>query len=355
MIKYEKDPFNAYQAKEEAQKIAFAPILFHCARSLRDLGILSALARAGEVGMGAKMLAEETGTSEYGVKVLLDMALSCKIVTCNAQNYKLANVGHFIEHDGMTRANMDFTADVCYAAMEHLTEAIETGKPSGLKEFGGWSTIYEGLSQLPPKAKESWFSFDHFYSDRSFPILLERIFKEKPAKIYDVGGNTGKWALKCCGYDPDVEVTIIDLPQQIEMARKKAREQGLEARIKGYPANMLDPKQPLPGKADIWWMSQFLDCFSPMEILAILQNVRSSMKPGAKIYILELFWDIQKYEAAALCLNATSLYFTCLANGNSRFYRYNDFLEIISEAGFQVLEQIKDIGLGHTLLELASD
>jgi ubiquinone/menaquinone biosynthesis C-methylase UbiE len=355
MISYGKDPFNAFQAKEEAQKIAFAPILFHCARTLRDLGILSALTRAGKVGMDAKTLAEETGVSEYGVKVLLDMALSSKIVTSNAQNYKLANVGYFIAHDGMTRTNMDFTADVCYAAMEHLTEAIETGKPSGLKEFGGWSTIYEGLSQLPPKAKESWFRFDHFYSDRSFPILLERIFKEKPATIYDVGGNTGKWALKCCGYDPDVEVTIIDLPQQIEMAQEKAREQGLEGRIKGYPANMLDPKQPLPGKADIWWMSQFLDCFSPMEILAILRNVRSSMKPGAKIYILELFWDIQQYDAATLCINATSLYFTCIANGNSRFYRYNDFLEIIRESGFQVLEQIKDIGLGHTLLELASE
>ncbi len=354
MTSYEKEPFNAFQAKEEAQKLAFAPILFHCARTLRDLGILAALDRAGDPGLDATTLAKETGVSEYGVKVLLDMALSGSIVTWVAPRYKLANLGHFLEHDGMTRANMDFSADVCYAAMMHLTEAIQTGTPAGLKELGDWATIYEGLTQLPQKAKESWFNFDHFYSDRSFPILLERIFTEKPAKIYDIGGNTGKWAMQCCEYDPDVEVTIIDLPPQINMAMENAKETGLEDRIKGYPANMLVPKQLLPDEADIWWMSQFLDCFSPMEILAILKNVRASMKQGARVFILELFWDIQQYDAAALSLNATSLYFTCLANGNSRFYRCDDFLEIVKEAGFQVTEQTNEIGLGHTLLELAT-
>ena len=102
-------------------------------------------------------------------------------------------------------------------------------------------------------------------------------------------------------------------------------------------------------------MSQFLDCFSPMEILSILRRVRSAMKPQADVYILELFWDAQRYEAASYSLNATSLYFTCLANGNSRFYRSDDFLEIVKEAGFVVTNRIDHIGLGHTLLHLKAD
>lgn len=102
-------------------------------------------------------------------------------------------------------------------------------------------------------------------------------------------------------------------------------------------------------------MSQFLDCFSPMEILSILRRVRAAMKPQADVYILELFWDAQRYEAASYSLNATSLYFTCLANGNSRFYRSDDFLEIVKEAGFVVTNRIDHIGLGHTLLHLKAD
>ncbi|MEF1281960.1 methyltransferase [Vibrio fortis] len=352
MSNYNLDPFNALQAKTEAQKLSFAPIVFHTARTLRDLGILKALDEAGEQGLDASDISAKTGVSEYGVKVLLDMALSAHIVLWEKPNYRLANLGFYLLHDGMTEANMDFTADVCYAAMMHLTEAIQKGTPAGLKELGEWETIYQGLSQLPQQAKESWFKFDHFYSDRSFPILLEKVFEKQPKSLVDIGGNTGKWALQCCGHDSDVEITIVDLPQQLEMAMTNAKEQGFEGRITPYPANMLDKQQALPTGADVWWMSQFLDCFSPMEILSILKRVRSHMSEQATVYILELFWDAQKYDAASYSLNATSLYFTCLANGNSRFYRSEDFLEIVAEAGFEVVTRTDDIGLGHTLLEL---
>ena len=101
----------------------------------------------------------------------------------------------------MTRANLDFTADVCYAAMMHLTEAIQEGTPAGLKELGDWPTIYEGLSRLPEKAKKSWFNFDHFYSDRSFPILLKKVFANKPKRIFD---KEAKRALRKWKYKPKV-------------------------------------------------------------------------------------------------------------------------------------------------------
>ncbi len=130
------DPFNALEAKTEAQKLSFAPIVFHTARTLRDLGILKALDEAGDTGLSAQAIHQQTGVSEYGVKVLLDMAISANIVLWTKPHYRLANLGFFLLHDGMTRANMDFTADVCYAAMMHLTEAIEEGKPAGLKELG---------------------------------------------------------------------------------------------------------------------------------------------------------------------------------------------------------------------------
>lgn len=346
------DPFNALEAKTEAQKLSFAPIVFHTARTLRDLGVLAALDKVGKKGLSAPEIAEQTGVSEYGVKVLLDMAISAHIVTWEKPNYCLANLGFFLLHDGMTKANMDFTADVCYAAMMHLTEAITEGKPAGLKELGDWETIYQGLSTLPAKAKESWFQFDHFYSDRSFPILLEEVFKSEPKKIVDIGGNTGKWAMQCCDHNAEVEITIVDLPQQLEMAMSNAKAKGFADRVHPFPANMLDKQQTLPERADIWWMSQFLDCFSPMEILSILQRVKQQLGPDDSVYILELFWDAQKYDAASYSLNATSLYFTCLANGNSRFYRSDDFLEIIDAAGLVIEERTDNIGLGHTLLKL---
>ena len=355
MLNQSIDPFNAFEAKTEAQKLSFAPIVFHTARTLRELGILAALDSAGSKGMNAVEIAEKTGVSEYGVKVLLDMAISAHIVLWEKPNYSLANLGFYLLYDGMTQANMDFTADVCYAAMMHLTDAIKEGKPSGLKELGDWETIYQGLSTLPEQAKQSWFKFDHFYSDRSFPLLLKEVFANKPSHIVDIGGNTGKWAMQCCNHDQDVNITIVDLPQQLEVAMANAKENQLSERITPFPANMLDKAQVLPEHADIWWMSQFLDCFSPIEILNILKKVKAQLREGDTVYILELFWDAQKYAGASYSLNATSLYFTCLANGNSRFYRSDDFLEIVEAAGLVVTERTDNIGLGHTLLKLQAN
>ncbi|MGD1331695.1 methyltransferase [Vibrio harveyi] len=355
MLNQNIDPFNAFEAKTEAQKLSFAPIVFHTARTLRELGILAALDSAGSKGMNAVEIAEKTGVSEYGVKVLLDMAISAHIVLWEKPNYSLANLGFYLLYDGMTQANMDFTADVCYAAMMHLTDAIKEGKPSGLKELGDWETIYQGLSTLPEQAKQSWFKFDHFYSDRSFPLLLKEVFANKPSHIVDIGGNTGKWAMQCCNHDQDVNITIVDLPQQLEVAMANAKENRLSERITPFPANMLDKAQVLPEHADIWWMSQFLDCFSPIEILNILKKVKAQLREGDTVYILELFWDAQKYAGASYSLNATSLYFTCLANGNSRFYRSDDFLEIVEAAGLVVTERTDNIGLGHTLLKLQAN
>ncbi|MCV5230902.1 SAM-dependent methyltransferase, partial [Escherichia coli] len=110
MLNQNNDPFNAFEAKTEAQKLSFAPIVFQTAKTLRDLGILAALDSAGAQGMSATDIAEKTGVSEYGVKVLLDMAISAHIVLWERPNYSLANLGFYLLHDGMTNANMDFTA-----------------------------------------------------------------------------------------------------------------------------------------------------------------------------------------------------------------------------------------------------
>jgi hypothetical protein len=75
------------------------------------------------------------------------------------------------------------------------------------------------------------------------------------------------------------------------------------------------------------------------------------MDTDARVFIMELFWDRQRFEGAAFSMNAISLYFTCLANGNSRFYRSEDMLRCIEQAGLSIEKDIDGLGFGHTLLQ----
>lgn len=340
----------AIEAKFEAQKLSFAPVAFQCARVLRETGILQVVADAGPKGISVSDIHNATQISEYGISVLLDMAASLYLVDYrdDKDHFVLMKTGYFVLYDQMTKVNMDFIHDVCYQGFFHLEEAIRDEKPAGLKEFGTWKTIYEALSELPEKVRKSWFDFDHYYSDNAFDKALEIVFTHPPKRLFDVGGNTGKWAFKCVQHNDEVEVTILDLPGQLNEALANAKERGFEHRILGHEIDLLSDDA-FPEGADAIWMSQFLDCFSKPEIESILKRAASVMQPGAYLYIMETYWDRQRFEAATYSLNATSLYFTAMANGNSRMYHSKDMIELVHKAGMIVDQDIDHIGMGHTL------
>jgi len=351
MIKRDKE-FSAIDAKYEAQKIAFGPIFFQAVVALQQLEVLPLICK-NKRGIAISQICDELSLSEYGVRVLLEAAECAGAIEYQDLDHVNATMtGYFLSSDMMTKVNMNFVNDVCYQGAFHLAESIKTGKPAGLKVFGNWPTVYEGLSQLPDNIKKSWFEFDHYYSDEAFRDALKIVFEEKPKMLFDIGGNTGKWAIACCGFDDEVKVKILDLPGQLNVSKKNAKERDLLDRIEFHEINLLDTAQKIPKGADAVWMSQFLDCFSEDEIVAILKNVKVASDADTNIYILETFIDNQRFPAAKLCLTATSLYFTCIANGNSKMYSLSVMEKLVEKAGLKVVETYPLIGDSyHTVLK----
>lgn len=352
--KYTKETLSAKEAQRQAESIAWGPIVFQSARLLIKFGILDMIRDANN-GLDRAGIVEKTGLSDYAVKCLLEagLCMGALLIDPETDRFTISKTGWFLLNDPATRVNIDFNHDVNYEGWFHLEESLKEGKPVGLKHFGDWSTIYEGLSSLPKDAQKSWFGFDHFYSDHSFDEALAIVFGQyHPYTLFDVGGNTGRWALKCVGYNKDVHVTILDLPQQIDMMRQQIAGKKGADRIEGYGIDLLDINQqfPLHTGVDAIWMSQFLDCFSMPEIVSILKRATEAMDNNCRLFIMETLWDRQRFEPAAFCLTMTSLYFTALANGNSKMYNTEDMESCISEAGL-VVEAIHDnLGQGHSIL-----
>lgn len=345
---------KAIQALYEAQKLVFSPFIFQTIYTLYELKILEKISEEKD-GLSIKSISDVTNLSEYGVGVLVEMAELSGILLKNKDDkFELTKIGYFILRDEMTRVNMMFTHEVCYKPLFSLKESIENGKPEGLKEFGNWKTIYEGLSQLPEKTKKSWFDFDHFYSDNSFNDALKIIFKHNPKKIFDIGANTGKWAIASTKYDPNVEVVLFDLPEQLKLAESNINKiDKIADRITYAPIDILDEQANIPSGADVYWMSQFLDCFSESEIESILQKIKKNAHPNARIFIMETFTDNQKYPAAQFSLVATSLYFTAIANGNSKMYPLSVFKYIIEKVGLKLVQSYHlHQDSFHTILEV---
>jgi hypothetical protein len=352
---YTEERLSAPDAQRMAEFIAWGPVVFQVSRLMLKWGILDIL-RDADNGLTREEICQRTGLTDYAVKCLLEASLGIGtiLMDTDSDRYTLSKTGWFLLNNPSTRVNIDFNHDVNYEGWFRLEESLKNGRPEGLKHFGSWFTVYEGLSSLPPQVQKSWFGFDHFYSDASFPEALKIIFDEHHVRtLYDVGGNTGKWALQCVGYSPEAEVTILDLPQQIGMMQANIKGKAGAERISGHAIDLLDEQACFPireGGLDAIWMSQFLDCFSMPQIVSILKRAKAAMTRDTRIYIMETLWDRQRFETAAFCLTMTSLYFTAIANGNSKMYNTDDMETCIREAGLEI-EKIHDhLGLGHSIL-----
>ena len=346
-----KKKLNAFEAMSQAQMLTFYPIVFQAVVAVKRLGILQFLNENKGFNL-VEDIAKGVDVSEYGVRILLDMCCKIQVSERNENDeFAIGTVGFFILNDSQTSINLNFVQDVCYKGAFHMVESIKESKPVGLKELGNWDTLYEGLLDLPKHVLKSWLEFDHFYSDNIFKESMKIIFSSSPKSIIDIGGNTGKFIIEVCNHDNDIKATIIDLKQQLIEASKNIKSKGFSDRVTFVEQNILDKEMNFSFNTDVIWMSQFLDCFSEDEIALILNNISKSINKETRILINETFWDNQKFESAEYCLLGTSLYFTSIANGNSRMYSEKTFNKIIEKTNLDVVSR-SSLGNHHTLLEL---
>lgn len=355
--KYKGHRMSALDAQRAAHQIAFAPVVFQVSRLMIKYGIFGMLEKAGRQelpGMTVEEVASAAGISVYGAKVLLESSLTAGTVFYDSGRFTISKIGWFLLNDPMVKADIDFNHDVNYKGLFHLDEAIRTGRPAGLRELGGWPTLYEGLSSLEPEVQKSWFGFDHFYSDNSFEEALGHVLDGGTSSILDIGGNTGRFALKCVAENPDVEVTVMDLPQQIAMLEKNVAGKPGADRIHTFTGDLLKEDTAVPGGFDVVWMSQFLDCFSEEQVTSILKRVAAGLTSGSRVFIMETLWDRQAYDTASFDLAQTSVYFTAMANGNSKMFFSEDLFRMIEQAGMSISDIHGGLGYGHSLIQCTS-
>ncbi len=135
---------RAFDARFEAQKIAFGPVVFHCVHYAWKRGVLEALGDAGERGVTLDEL-EATGQwSRYALKLVLESCLSAGVVMIEGGRWQLDKTGFCLISDDITRVNFDFIHDVCYQGLFELARSLDAGKP-----LGPWPTWATGPASIP--------------------------------------------------------------------------------------------------------------------------------------------------------------------------------------------------------------
>src|SRR5688572_31945058 len=91
-------PMSALDARFEAQKIAFGPVVFQCVRIALKWGVLERLDRSAD-GHSVAELAQALGRTTYTLDVLLETCLSAGVVSLVDGRYRIEKTGRVLLHD----------------------------------------------------------------------------------------------------------------------------------------------------------------------------------------------------------------------------------------------------------------
>ena len=336
MIRYDR-PANltAFEAISEAQKLAFAPIAFQASVALKRLGILEAVEAAKDDGAAAAEIARSSQLPVYGVRVLLDMGLSHRARLAARRSLR-ARQGRPLRAERRDDARQLGFRGRCLLRRDEL--AARTPSSNARRRASRASAIgrrcIKGLTRLPEPSRTSWLKFDHFYSSNAFAAALRARLRGQAAAPARHRRQHGPLGHGVRGARParrshDRRSTRPSAADERAARRQPARR--THSRDGRRPARR-DGHAPGGRRRD-------LDESVPRLLLGAASDAdtpRSRPKPWlpeCSLFVLELLCDRQRYDAATYSVNATSLYFTCIANGVSRMYRSEDLLRIIRDGG----------------------
>ena len=163
-----------------------------------------------------------------------------------------------------------------WQATESTEEFVRTGKAldvHALIRDEQWGVYQRGMRSL---------------ARLSAPEVATRVpGLENPLTMLDIGGGHGAYSAAFCRRYPQLNATILDLPQAVEVANSLVAEEHLKERIVLKPGNAQTENL---GRAvwDIIFVSHLIHHFSEAQNLSLLKRCAHALRPNGIVVILDV-------------------------------------------------------------------
>ena len=259
------DTINAHQ-RTEAIKAAI------------ELSLFSAIASGNT---SAKQIAQACGASERGTRILCDYLVIIGFLTKKDGNYGLTpDSAMFLDKN--SPAYMGTVID--FMLSPTLTDEFKD--LTGVVKKGG------ALSEQGTIAPDHpvWVKFARAMAPMmALPSqLLAQLVDPNASgslKILDIAAGHGLFGLAFAKRNPQVEVTAVDWPNVLEVAKENARSMGVADRYQTKPGSAFDVEY---GTGyNIVLLTNFLHHFDPSTCEVLLRKVHAGLAAGGRAVILE--------------------------------------------------------------------
>ena len=288
-----------------------------------DIGVFKAIAdRGGMVDLAA--IAETTGASHRGLRLLLDACVATGILGKDGDNYFNTEAGKLALVPGgpadLSKA-IRYNQDV-YPAWGRLAELARTGKPV---ESPGLH-----LGDDPERTRRFAFSM----RGRAFAIgrsVVPMLDLSGCRRVLDLAGGPGAYAELIVKSNSDLSCVTVDVPAVSAVAAECIAAAGLadcvECRAGDYHNDEYEPEA-----YDAVTIFGALHQESPDQIRDIFSRAHRALRPGGRIFILDMMTDRTRTEPAFSALFAVNM---ALTTENGWVFSDDEIKAWLAETGFK--------------------
>ena len=258
------ETFNGYQ-RTQALKTAI------------ELELFTAI---GEGNTSAKTIAARCGASERGTRILCDYLTIVGLLTKQNNEYALTlDSATFL--DKRSPAYMGTIANFILSSyirepFERLTETVRNG-------------FYASDMAFEPD-HPMWVEFAR--SMQPMMALPSQLMaqlvdpnKDKKLRVLDIAAGHGLYGIAFAKQNPQIEVTALDWPKVLEVAKENAQAAGVSDRYQTKPGSAFDVDY--GAGYDLVLLTNFLHHFDKETCETLLRKVHSALADGGRAVALE--------------------------------------------------------------------
>jgi len=233
----------------------------------------------------------------------------------------------------MRYALLHHLGPVNWNLMSNLIYGVTTGKDSFANRYG--MPIYDYLKQHPAEYALFDSSMTNL-SDLGLAPVLKAYDFSASGMMVDLGGGEGFLLANILHHYPLTRGILFDLPEAVEAAQLIFKEYGVTERAEIRTGDFFSA---IPGDGDLYILKNIIHNWNDEDCISVLENIRHSLKPHARILVIEMI--IQNRNAPSLAPLLDIQMLACMNGGRERTPA--EFSRLFDLAGFTITRIIPTI------------
>ncbi|MEY2913246.1 MAG: hypothetical protein RLZZ184_2555 [Cyanobacteriota bacterium] len=302
-----------------------------------ELGVFELLWKHPDLSQAE--IAQHLQLKAYPTKALLLGLTALKLIQKVGDQYRNSLVIQMLFLENTWKEFYDvvlFEAKIVYRGSIDYVESLKQNRNVGLRQFQGQGPdLYNRLHEDPGLDKV-FYNFMGSWSKLVTPLWLKKIDFSNFESVVDVGGGDATNSIALAEAFPNVQITLMDIPDSCKIAQSHIDQKQLTDRIKVMGGDIFVDE--FPKDQDCFLFIHVLVIWSLDKNTSLLRRAYQALKPGGSLIIFNMMTSDQ--EDGPLMAALDSSYFVSIPHEGGMIYSWSDYEQCLRDAGFSQMKRI---------------